>query len=79
MVSNQCEYLWQTRGVYSLRRKVQNNVQKHHETPRIVISLKTRNRTSAMSASRSLAAKLDDFWLQMRLSHLDVPASESLV
>jgi integrase len=26
-----------------------------------------------------MAAKLDDFWLQMRLSHLDVPASDRLV
>ena len=56
-----------------------NDLQRHYETPRIVICLKTRNHTSALRASRSMAAKLDDFWLQMRLSHLDVPASDRLV
>jgi len=79
MVDKNAHYLMCKGGVFYFTRHVPNDLQRHYETPRIVICLKTRNRASAMSASRSMAAKLDDFWLQMRLSHLDVPASDRLV
>ena len=76
MVDKNAHYLMCKGGVFYFTRHVPNDLQRHYETTRIVICLKTRNRTSAMNASRSMAAKLDDFWLQMRLSHLDVPASD---
>ena len=79
MVSNQCEYLWQKRGVYYFRRKVPNDVQQHYERSQIVICLKTKSKSAAIKASRSIASKLDDFWLQMRISDMDVPASHLLV
>ncbi|MDB2529377.1 tyrosine-type recombinase/integrase [Paracoccaceae bacterium] len=79
MVSNQCEYLWQKRGVYYFRRKVPNDVQQHYERSQIVICLKTKSKSEAIKASRSIASKLDDFWLQMRISDMDVPASHLLV
>ena len=79
MVSNQCEYLWQKRGVYYFRRKVPNDVQQHYERPQIVICLKTKSKSAAIKASRSIARKLDDFWLQMRMADIDVPASKLLV
>ena len=79
MVDKNAHYLMCKGGVFYFTRHVPNDLQRHYETPRIVICLKTRNRESALRASRSMAAKLDDFWLQMRLSHLDVPASDRLV
>jgi hypothetical protein len=79
VVSNQCEYLWQKRGVYYFRRKVPNDVQQHYERSQIVICLKTKSKSAAVKASRSIASKLDDFWLQMRISDMDVPASHLLV
>ena len=79
MVSNQCEYLWQKRGVYYFRRKVPNDVRRHYERPQIVICLKTKSKSAAVKASRSIASKLDDFWLQMRIADMDVPASHLLV
>jgi len=79
MVDKTAHYLMCKGGVFYFTRHVPNDLQRHYDTLRIVICLKTRNRKSAMSASRSMAAKLDDFWLQMRLSHLDIPASDRLV
>jgi integrase len=79
MVDKNAHYLMCKGGVFYFTRHVPNDLQRHYETPRIVICLKTRNRESALRASRSMAAKLDDFWLQMRLSHLDVPASDRLL
>ena len=79
MVDKNAHYLMCKGGVFYFTRHVPNDLPRHYETPRIVICLKTRNHASALRASRSMAAKLDDFWLQMRLSHLDVPASDRLV
>ena len=79
MVDKNAHYLMCKGGVFYFTRHVPNDLQRHYETPRIVICLKTRNHASALRASRSMASKLDDFWLQMRLSHLDVPASDRLV
>jgi hypothetical protein len=41
--------------------------------------LKTRSKASALRASRSIASKLDDFWMQLRISEIDVSASHLLV
>ena len=79
MVDKNAHYLMCKGGVFYFTRHVPNDLQRHYETPRIVICLKTRNHASALRAKRSMAAKLDDFWLQMRLSHLDVPALDRLV
>jgi integrase len=58
---------------------VPNDVQQHYERSQIVICLKTKSKSAAIKASRSIASKLDDFWLQMRISDMDVPASHLLV
>jgi len=78
MVDKNAHYLMCKGGVFYFTRHVPNDLQKHYEIPRIVICLKTRNRESAIKASRSMAAKLDDFWLQMRVANMDVPASDKL-
>ena len=79
MVDKSAHYLMCKGGVFYFTRHVPNDLQRHYETLRIVICLKTRNHASALCASRSMAANLDDFWLQMRPSHMNVPASDRLV
>ena len=61
-------------GVYCFTRHLPNDLQRHCDRPRIVMCLKTRNKMFTLKASQSLASKLDDFWLQMRISNKDVPA-----
>ena len=41
--------------------------------------LKTRSKSSALKASHSFASKLDDFWLKIRISQIEVPAAELLI
>ena len=56
-----------------------NDVQQHYEAFQIVICLKTKNKSAARKASRSVANKLDEFWLLMRIADVDMPASHLLV
>ena len=79
MVYNQREYLWLKGGVFYFSRHVPIYVQKHYERPRIDICLKTSSKPAALKASRSIASKLDDFWLQMRLADIDILTSHLLL
>ena len=75
MVDKSAHYLMCKGGVYYFTRHVPSDLQRHYEKPRVVMCLKTRSRNSALKASHSLASKLDDFWLQMRIAEMDVPTS----
>ena len=79
MVDKFAHYLMCKGGVYYFTRHVPNDIQKHYEKPRIVMCLKTRSKSAAMKASHSLASKLDDFWLKLRISNIAVPASNLLI
>ena len=78
MVDKNAHYLMNNGVEYYFTRHVPNDLQRHYDKPRFVMCLKTRNKMSALKASQSLASKLDDFWLQMRISNMDVPAANLL-
>ena len=79
MVDKDPHYLMNKGGVFYFTRHVPNDLQCHYARPRIVMCLKTRSKNSALKASHSLASKLDDFWLKMRILNIDVPASNLLI
>ena len=65
-------------GVYYYVRRVPKDVQKHYARDRVVICLKTKSLYAATRASRSVNAKLEDFWLSLRLQQISVPAHHLL-
>lgn len=79
MVDKSTHYLMNKAGVYYFTKHVPNDVQKHYKKPLIVMCLKTRSKVVTLQASKSLASKLDDFWLQMRISNIDIPAANLLI
>ena len=79
MVDKNAHYLMCKGGVYYFTRHVPNDIQRHYSKPRIVMCLKTRSKSAALKASNSIANKLDNFWLQIRIGEMDVPASSLLI
>ena len=71
MEDRNAQYLMCKGGVFYFTRHVPNDLERHHETPRIVICLKTCSQSAALKASRSKAAKIGSFWLQMRVANMD--------
>ena len=67
-------FLWQKSGTYYFVRRVPKDIQEHYTASRVVIYLKTTRRDSALKASRSISQRLEDYWLSLRLSKLDIPA-----
>ena len=78
MVDKNAHYLMCKGEVYYFTRHVPNDLKEQYNTSRIVICLKTKNKNSALKASRSMAGKLDDFWLQLRVANMDIPAADKL-
>ena len=79
MVDKNAHYLMNKDGVFYFTRHVPNDVRHLYERPRLVMCLKTKSETMALKASRSMASRLDDYWLQMRLTKMDVPAAHLMV
>ena len=67
-------FLWKNSGTYYFVRRVPKDIQEHYTSSRVVICLKTKRRDSAVKASRTIAQRLEDYWLSLRLSELDIPA-----
>ena len=72
-------YMYQKDGTYYFSRHVPNDVRHHYACDRIVICIKTSSEYAANNASRSIAGKLDDYWMKLRLSEMTVPAAHLLV
>ena len=67
-------YLWVKGQTYYFNRRVPKDVQAHYTASRIVICLKTTRRDQAIRAAKSIAQRLEDYWLSVRLANIDVPA-----
>ena len=66
-------YLWLKGDTYYFNRRVPKDMQGHYKTSRIVICLKTTRKDSAVRSAKSIAQRLEDYWLSLRLSKIDVP------
>ena len=68
------QYLWLKGETYYFNRRVPMDMQGHYKASRIVICLKTTRKDTAARSAKSIAQRLDDYWLSLRLTNIDVPA-----
>ena len=71
-------YLWLKGDTYYFNRRVPKDVQAFYKASRILICLKTSRKDQAIRAARSIAQRLDDYWMSLRLANIDVPARHLL-
>ena len=67
-------YLWLKGDTYYFNRRVPKDMQGHYKASRIIICLKTTKKDTALRSAKSMAQRLEDYWLSLRLSKIDVPA-----
>ena len=72
-------YTYQKGGVYYFSKAIPKDLAHYYVQRRIVKSLRTKSFSRAKTASRSLASKLENYWLGLRLQQADVPAAHLLV
>jgi hypothetical protein len=67
------QYVYQRGITCYLVRRVPKDVQRHYKSSRVVICLKTSRCDQAVRAGMSIAQRLEDYWLSLRLAYLDIP------
>ena len=67
-------YLWLKGDTYYFNRRVPKDMQGHYKASRIIICLKTSRKDTAVRSAKSIAQRLEDYWLSLRLSKIDLPA-----
>jgi len=72
-------YLYKKRGVFYFSKRVPCDVRSYYKRDRIVICLKTKSSVSAIRASKSLYQRLDDYWISIRLTNMQIPAEHLLM
>ncbi|MBC8149665.1 MAG: tyrosine-type recombinase/integrase [Bacteroidetes bacterium] len=72
-------YTYLKGGVYYFSKAIPQDLADYYTRPRIIKSLRTKSAHRAKIASRSLTAKLEDYWLGLRLQRVEVPAAHLLV
>jgi integrase len=73
------QYTYLKDGSYYFSRSVPLDLRHLYLKPRIIQALRTQSPVRAKMASRTLSAKLDDYWLGIRLQQVDIPASHLLI
>ena len=61
-------------STYDFNKHSPFDIQLHDKSSRIAIGLKTACRIRAKQAARSIAQRLEDYWMSLRLANLDIPA-----
>ena len=61
-------------GVYYYVRHIPYDLIAYYNVNRLCFSLKTKSLEIAIRASKSVAQRLEDYWLGLRLQNMDIPA-----
>ena len=72
------QYTFVKDNIFYFQKTVPVDLQHHYKSKRISFSLHTRSKRSADTASKAIVSKLYAYWLNLRLSTLDLPASHLL-
>ena len=72
------KYTYLKRGVYYFCKAVPVDLIHYYRKGRVIQSLRTKSRPKARHVSMMLAAKLEDYWLNLRLKEAEVPAAHLL-
>jgi len=72
------KYTYRKDGVFYFSKQVPSDVRSYYSKQRIVLCLRTKSSAQAQQASKAVLAKLENYWLRLRIKDLDVPASHLL-
>jgi hypothetical protein len=75
-MGNNCNpsYVFLKGNAYYFNRHVPLDIQPHYKSNRIILCLKTSKRDLAIRSAKSIAQRLEDYWLSLRLSKIDIAA-----
>ena len=72
--NNNPSYVFLKGNTYCFHRHVPLDIKPQYKSNRAIVCLKTSRRDLAIRSDKSIAKRLEDYWLSLRLSKLDNPA-----
>jgi integrase len=78
VVTSHPPYTFVKDSIYYFQKTVPVDLQHHYKSKRISFSLHTKSKRSADTASKAIVSKLSAYWLNLRLTTFDLPASHLL-
>ncbi len=75
---NSAQYVFLRDSIYYYSRHIPKDIQPHYSTKRVVQSLKTKSKRQASLAASVLSARLDEYWLSLRVREIELPAAHRL-
>jgi hypothetical protein len=57
------QYLWLKSETYYFNRRVPKDLKGHYKASSVVICLKTTRKDTALRSAKSIAQRLEDYWL----------------
>jgi hypothetical protein len=61
-------------NTYYFNRHIPLDVREYYKFDRVILCLKTDRRDRAVRDAKSIAPRLEDYWLSLRLTKIDIPA-----
>ena len=66
-------YIFLKGNTYYFNRHIPKDIRSYYTSNRVIICLKTKRRFEALRAAKSIAQRLEDYWLSLRISNIDIP------
>ena len=73
MVGHNPQFTYRKDGVFYFSRRIPKDIRDHYETDKFVMSLRTKSRETAARSARAIAARLDEYWMSLRIADLNIP------
>ena len=73
MVGHNPQFTYRKDGVFYFSRRIPKDIRDRYEDDKFVMSLRTKSREAAARSARAIAARLDEYWMSLRIAGLGIP------
>ncbi len=73
MVVHNPQFTYRKDGVFYFSRRIPKDIRHMYEHDKFVMCLRTKSREAATRSARAIAARLDEYWMSLRIAGLGIP------
>ncbi len=74
MVGHNPQFTYRKDGVFYFSRRIPKDIKHKYGHDKFVMCLRTKSRVVADKSSRAIAARLDEYWMSLRIADLNIPS-----
>ena len=73
MVGHNPQFTYRKDGVFYFSRRIPKDIRHKYEHDKFVMCLRTKSREAGARSARAIAARLDEYWMSLRIAGLGIP------